>query len=280
VYADALPHQRFNSRELGSLIALSVLKRHINPASRISDELLSVNTQSAASKAVSIIQGIIDPDTGKCPECKLPKTVTTKLPGGGLYYMRSILPVEVDEKVAFVTGDTTTDRVCAVQVDPLGIVIEIACVSASPLPARNIGCMVGWHESYLNSAIYSYEAGSVLDWIDFLNGEWSTVICHEKFSDFAEAVRALLRSDKAMISILDNVMDVSETSDEDAVVTGERRRIVGDRGSNLPESTRKLVESYTLDFLRKDQSLQSHFLVPVPSSSFPRAKSGSVSSKK
>ena len=151
-----------------------------------------------------------------------------------------------------------------IQVDALGIVTEFIGIGTSTFQNRNLSHAVGWHESYLNSLTYAYESGLVADWIAFFGGEWMSAICHDKFSGLVNTLRENLNMDVGVLSVIESVTEVSESTDEDALVAGERRRIIGDRGSYVPEVTRKTVENHTLEFLRKHRSMLTRFQVPIP----------------
>jgi hypothetical protein len=78
-------------------------------------------------------------------------------------------------------------------------------------------------------------------------------------------IRQSLHSDKGMIAILDKVMETAEAADDNLVVTNARRTILGDRGCYIDDSTKNIVVSHTIDFLRKNKSLFPNFLIPMPS---------------
>eukprot|EP01041_Mallomonas_annulata_P004244 gene4244-8440_t len=254
VHRNALPHSSFNPREVASLVAVGILNRHIDPtvSSESKDGGEDINNGNSNGNS-----------SGKLPLFTQAYTVTALLPGG-LYYSSSVLPGVHKDTTPYLTGDPTTESVCVVQIDPLGIIVEITCVSTSPIQARNLGCAVGIHESYLNGAVFSYESGITTDWIEFFSRDWMTAVCHDKFSGFIDTLHEHLQHDQGTQFFVASVGEVSETTEEDAVIGGERRRLIGDRGTYIPDATRKDIETHTLEFVRKNKSLLTRFHVPVP----------------
>lgn len=137
-------------------------------------------------------------------------------------------------------------------------------VGKYPIEERNFSCVVGWHESYLNGAVVSFEQGIIEDWTEFLRQDWALVLYFDKFADFAEMIRTSLQTDKGMFSILDRVFEVAETSPDNYLVASGRRKVIGDRCEMVPETTVKSVETYTLDFLRKNRISLIRYFVPQP----------------
>lgn len=265
----AVAHSSLNVRELASTVAATILDHHCNFRSdgtsvdsslvrecqRTDSKLRPISSEYGFGKTIPVIV---------LPKFLQPKTVTVSLPGG-LHYCRSAVPgTAMDEStVSLSTGDAGAENICIVKMDSLGIVVEITCLSTSLLPARNMGSMVGWHESHLNSLVFSFEAGYIPCLLEYFRSGWVSALCHDKFASFVSSLRAELVNDKGMLSILDNVMSVMESTDDDTVVVGERRRMLGDRGSDVLEPTKQLIESHTLEFIRKNKSLFTKFHLPV-----------------
>jgi hypothetical protein len=156
------------------------------------------------------------------------------------------------------------------QIATLGYVTEITMLQLllpdSPEFERNcatyMGCLTGWHESYLNSASYAYESNSIIDWLDFFSEDWTTALRYDHFPALASIIRNALNSDKGVISLLDKVMENAESTDELEVITQARRNILGDRGARTDKSTGSVVTSHVVDFVRKHKAYLPHFFVP------------------
>jgi len=148
------------------------------------------------------------------------------------------------------------------QVNTLGVVTDFFGVGTSPFLNQNLSRLVGWHESYLNSAVYAYEMGTVADWVAFFTGDWAQAIYYDRYSLLVSTLRENLLTDRFTSTIIESVIDVSETSDDDSLVVGERRRLIGDRGHAVPELTRRIIEHHVLDFLRKNKALLKGYYIP------------------
>jgi len=149
-----------------------------------------------------------------------------------------------------------------IQVDSLGMIVEVIYLGIDLIEGRNIGRLVGWHESFLNSASLAFEHGMVSDWIGFFREEWAYLVYHDNFTSLVGSLRDSLQLDKGMFSILDQVFDSARNTPEDGIVVGGRRKLIGDRSESLPEMTKKLIETQTLDFLRKNKAMFPGFYIP------------------
>jgi hypothetical protein len=137
----------------------------------------------------------------------------------------------------------------------------------SPNIARDIGALVGWHESFLNSSSYSFDMGNVIDWIDFFSSSWAAALKFDKMPIFCEIIRTSVFSDKGMISILEKILENAESTDDEDVIAVARRKILGERGANIPDATKSLIVNYIIDFMRKNRSMMSKYFLPQQSNS-------------
>ena len=142
--------------------------------------------------------------------------------------------------------------------------MEISYCGQFPIEGRNIGRLVGWHESYLNSACFTYECGQISDWIAFFREPWANIIYHDNFTTFAHTLKDTLQFDKGMFLLQDKVLEIAETCKDDAILSLERRKVLGNRGENVPAITKSTIDSHTLEFLRKNRaSFNGVFIPPV-----------------
>ena len=124
----------------------------------------------------------------------------------------------------------------------------------SKLEERNFSQLTGWHEAYLNGLLFSFEQGSVKDWISYFRESWAMPIYHDKFSNLARFLRQSLQNDKGMFTILDRVFEIADNNLDDQIVANGRRKFLGDRCENIPENTMKTIENYVLDFVRSHKA--------------------------
>ena len=146
--------------------------------------------------------------------------------------------------------------------DSLGIITEIIYIGQEHIELRNYAQLIGWHESYLNNASFTFSSGLVHDWVTFFRDGWANASYHDKFVELASTLRKALEADKTLFTILDKVFETAESSSDDQLVAGKRREILGDRGELLFEGTRQTLESHTLDFLRKHKHMLPKYYVP------------------
>jgi hypothetical protein len=144
----------------------------------------------------------------------------------------------------------------------LGQVVEISYCGYEPVEGRNLSRLVGWHEWYLNSACFTYECGQISDWISFFHEPWATIIYHDNFTSFASLLKDSLQYDKGMFLLQDRILEVAESCKDDAILSLERRKILGNRGENVPSVTKSSIESHALEYLRKNRSSFNGIFIP------------------
>jgi hypothetical protein len=66
-----------------------------------------------------------------------------------------------------------------------------------PVEARNLGCLIGLHASYVNGCASLHQKGSVSDWITFFRAEWAQPLYHDRFPQLISLLRTRLRTDDA-----------------------------------------------------------------------------------
>lgn len=123
--------------------------------------------------------------------------------------------------------------------------------------------LVGWHESFLNSAVFAYESGIVSDWVNFFNDDWAMALKFDRFPLLVHSLCKLLHSDKGMLSVLEKIFENAESTDDNDVICLARRNILGDRGCHIPDATRSAIETHVLDFLRKYKDAMVNYFVPL-----------------
>lgn len=90
-------------------------------------------------------------------------------------------------------------------------------VGTAAIEEQNLGCIVGLHESYLGSALFSYERGLVQHWTDFFRGGYFDVVYHDRLSELIGELRGVVMGDRGMLTVLDKVFDIAATTDDDQV---------------------------------------------------------------
>lgn len=257
---------RVNAKELGEYVANEIITKH-----------LTLEAPSDMDGSASVISDPYGPDIIRFPKFRSPKIMDCRFPGC-VHYFTSQLPDATPANTGkyMVTGPTDDlgKRVCGLKIAKLGYVAELTCIQniteeTTPYErhlATYVGCLVGWHDCYLNSPSFAYDSNAVKDWVEFFSEDWVSALRFDRFPFVADIVRNSLFSDKGMINILDKVMENAESTDDVDMISIARKNIVGDRGAFIDSKTRAVVSAYVIDFVRKNKGYLSNYYIPEPKS--------------
>ncbi|XP_057303252.1 cilia- and flagella-associated protein 61-like isoform X1 [Hydractinia symbiolongicarpus] len=175
-------HANFNSREIGTKLAESVL------------ELFDPT-----------LDGVIETnDGGLIPKYTEPKVISCQLPGGYNYLhiwkpcvitALEQLRAQPDYGQDLVTGKMAGDDGLGyfrIHVNQHKAVQDITCLSKQPINATNLLCLYGMHERYLNNMVQRYTEGLITDFYSYFNESWCLAIYHDRFKDFRNEIREIL----------------------------------------------------------------------------------------
>jgi hypothetical protein len=235
-----LMHERYCAKDTGSYLADCVLQK-VDP--------LSI--------------GDVEPDD--LPVFGSPRSVSARLPGG-YCYGRVSLPKVPDNCTSMITGGIgggTINRYTVLKLDGKGIASELVYLGLEKVEVQNLSKLIGLQEAYLNSATSTYEKGLVECWIDFFREDWASALYHDRFSNLQTSLRTLLKTDEGAYEIIDMLVRGAEEGKEDDTLVAMRRSAVGPGGSVLMPSTKKLIETNALEFVRKNKALLPRYLLPV-----------------
>ncbi|KAL3662334.1 hypothetical protein V7S43_012661 [Phytophthora oleae] len=277
-------HENYSSREGGELLAKSLL------------QLLDPLTFPEALPEVHPLPGQMQPTKTPMvppPEMELPVIRSAVILGGKHYVQISVptltntlalqsLPTNTASRatdVSLIGGDTfemdtqaqsrpataassRPSRYTCLLFDDVGVLNRLEYLGDGAVPVRNLQNIVGLHEAYLNSALASYAAGKVHDWVAFFAHPWTSALYHDRFPAFRAKLRTLLAKDDGVRAIVDDAAAfMSETGDTKGAMALAQER-VGRGGSALEPSTRRLVESQVLEFLGSNRDVLNMFLLP------------------
>jgi len=250
IYRDAIQHGRYNCREVGVYVAEKVLEQHI--WSSVESKLASDRSDvpPGATKTLKPL-----------PVFSHAITVMGELPGGYFFFLSSA-PKLAGELSPLITGDTHDDNICVLSLDYLGTVQSFAYFGRGAIEEKNLSQLVNYHESMLNSAMYSYEQGYVTDWIAFFREDWAMILFHDKFGLLVKHLRSSMRNDKGVISMLDKIFEIADGTPDDHQVAIQRRKLFGERGELLSEVTRKSIETQVIEFLRENKNTLPRYYIP------------------
>lgn len=77
--------------------------------------------------------------------------------------------------------DDRTVHYCALVLDPFSVVQSITCLSKDDVDIRNLVCLVGLHEKFLNNLLARYNEGLIPDLLSFFRGAWAMALYHDRF---------------------------------------------------------------------------------------------------
>jgi Zn/Cd-binding protein ZinT len=65
-----------------------------------------------------------------------------------------------------------------------------------------------------------------------------------------------------MLGILDKVFDISANTDDDQTVGAARKKIEGELCADVDKITKTIIETKSLEFLRKNKSTLMNYYIP------------------
>jgi hypothetical protein len=155
-----------------------------------------------------------------------------------------------------------TDRYTVLKIDPHGRLAELVYLGAEPVEPRNLSMLVGMQEAYLNSACGAYDRGIIKDWVRFFREDWCSSLTHDRFDALVAGMRGLLARDEGANEVIDLLLRALDDGKDDATVRQLRSKAVGVGGAQLMASTRKMLETSAIEFLRKNRALLPRYALP------------------
>ena len=144
----------------------------------------------------------------------------------------------------------------------LGTFAELEYIGVVPFSNKNIGKLVGLHESQLNSALHMFERALITNWLEFFSEPWVTALLHHKFEQCLSNLEENIKADKYVMSVLETFADKATLGVDDATLSSTRRQVLGDRATFAPDSVKNAIETGTLEFLKKHNSDLPGFYIP------------------
>jgi len=240
-YRHPVYHDQYNPREIGCYMG-SCLLEAVDP--------LSAGT------------GGRDAPRDTLPTLLQPRAMSMHLPTG-LNYSR----IACARKASEGGGDKdlgTGEGDCSsiLTLDRFGRSVELTYIGRDPIETRNLACVVGLQEGYLNSCHAAFTRGHVSDWADFFRQDWAHALYHDRFEDFVKTLREQLRGDLGASEIVEALSKAVGDGMDDMAICALRASAVGTSGEKLQPSTRKIIETSTLEFLKNNKSTLPEYLIP------------------
>jgi len=235
-------HSNFNSKEIGSKLAESVLGLFDptlegvaeTPSSSVRETPTSTSTTPS-----SLVNGDEEKEKMLIPRYKDAVVELCKLPGGFTYFnvrrpaIFSTLEsqkAQPDYGMDIVTGDNLKDEhqgFFKLHVNQYNEVQDITCLSKKKIAHTNLLCLYGLHEKYLNNLMQRHKEGLILDLYTYFEESWCMAIYHDRFKDFRSEIR-----------------DIFSTPDDAGAASLEAkiRKLTLEQGTPLPSEQRKHLE--------------------------------------
>ena len=148
---------------------------------------------------------------------------------------------------------------CNLTVDSHGRVAAFTYLGPEPVEAKNLSCIVGMHEAYLNSAVLFFNKGEVHNWIAYFRQGWADALYHDRFHHFCLSLRMGMSDDDGVNTVLVKVREALEGGAADQEISQVRRDAVGVGGSSLPRSTKKMMDMHLMEFLKNNRNLLQRY---------------------
>ncbi|KGL94109.1 Uncharacterized protein C20orf26, partial [Charadrius vociferus] len=184
-YVGEWTHSNFNSREIGSELAASMLTI-FDPTSKPFSK-----PPEGADRLIPMYKG-----------CKIKGGV---LPGGYnyLHISKPEVPIRLDLELALcdhgmeiITGEARHGNYFRMHINKYSMVDSITCFSKEPFPVSNYICLYGQHERFLNDLYYRWNEGQITDLYSYFREPWSMAIYHDRFIDLKKELRQILMSEQ------------------------------------------------------------------------------------
>ncbi|TYZ65955.1 hypothetical protein PybrP1_007064 [[Pythium] brassicae (nom. inval.)] len=285
--------EHYSSRECGELLAASLLRvldplaagatarpsasgAHGDESSRGVLTTRKSLSGSSSAPGLGAANTVVSPTTtpnGQVvvppPEMHMPVVRAAVVLGGKHYVQISVpsltntlslqaLPTNAESASSSNSGA----RYTCLLFDDVGVLNRLEYLGDERVEVANLQCLVGMHESYLNSAVASFSSAYVTDWLAFFRGKWAAALYHDRFADFCVRLNGFLRKDDGVRQLVEDVGKFfSDTGDAKGAAAMAQVR-VGRGGDALEPSTKRLVESQLLEFLSANRDVLSMYLLP------------------
>ncbi|XP_033640473.1 cilia- and flagella-associated protein 61-like [Asterias rubens] len=182
-HADQWSHANFNSKEVGSALASTML--------RLFDPTLETDT-SPPIEPVPLIPIYLE---AKVKGADLP---------GGLRYLHFGKPsldtpleadmAQLDYGRVLLTGDKegSSQDYFRLHINQYSNIQTVTCLSRKSVDTSNLLCLYNLHERFLNNLVSRFDEGLITDLYSFFRETWSLAVFHDRFLDFRQEIRELL----------------------------------------------------------------------------------------
>jgi NADH dehydrogenase FAD-containing subunit len=224
-YGSSLPHERYNSREVGQRLAESILTA-MDP--------VVVDTEKDEAMHSTL------PTLGM-----LPKVQEAMLPGG-IRYFSATKPSLIAPKKPKVLVSNEKDNLVRLVFDDLNILVSITYIgTAKNVHCKNLSKMVGFPSNYLNRILWRYEKKLIPDLLGFLSAPWATALGHEAFPELCDQITdGVVERENQMSELLETYITHIQSR------TKQQSNAVSDMVEDLlPDEIKRHIQVKMLQFL-------------------------------
>ncbi len=257
----ALWHENFNERELGGALAAALLE--------VTDPMAEPRGDDDASGSGG---------GAELPHFSLPSGTSQALLGG-LHYAYLAIP-QVQDDCRKLTTSTMggghasanvvtkgppphgTQSLSTLYIDSHGRVVAFAYLGNGPLELKNMARVVGQQEAFLNSCEKTYDQGLIPDWVTFFREDWVQAVYHDGFPEFCMNIRMGMQDDEGIRTVLEQVRKALEAGESDAEIGLKRRQAIGRAGEALAPSTKKMIETSVIEYLKRNRNVLYMYCLP------------------
>ncbi|XP_033104010.1 cilia- and flagella-associated protein 61-like [Anneissia japonica] len=234
-HADQWTHSNFNSREVGQMLASTML--------RLFDPTIE-NDPAPPEETMNLI-----------PMYHNSKVQAGILPGG-LNYLNFTKPnlnepleklmAQQDYGRELITGTVDGPGYFRIHLNKYNSIETITCLSKKVIDTSNLLCLYNIHERFLNNMVSRFDEGLISDFYSFFRETWSLAIFHDRFPDFRQEVRELLvqRPSHDVIALEEKVRQLI---DQDLELDKQDRKYLTNEFDEA--GNKRAVETRLLSFL-------------------------------
>lgn len=275
-------HEHYSPRECGELLASSLL-RLVDPlstptptaTSTPADDSAPANSRSRKSLSNSSsaptlghndhLSPTANANVVAPPEMHMP-VIRTACVLGGKTYVQISTPSLINtlslQMLPTRTTNSPTPRYMCLLFDDYGVLNRLEYLGVEVMEVANLQCLVGMHESYLNSALASFSSSYVDDWVAFFRQKWASALYHDRFAEFCVRLHGFLKRDDGVRQLVEDITRFfGETGDVKGATAMAQVR-VGRGGDALLPSTKRIIESQALEFLSANREILAMYLLP------------------
>jgi hypothetical protein len=102
----------------------------------------------------------------------------------------------------------------------LGYLAEFIYIGKEQVDPRKISKLLCKHESFLGSALVTFENGRIDDWMHFFNAPWANFLYYDAFDVLREALHNRFETSALYGALMKSVFESAACSEDDLLLAG------------------------------------------------------------